>query len=331
MNEKVDERNPQQRRERIEKLKKIIKGTILAAILIPTTLAIVFIILFVRERQHNAELKTQYEELYQSMESLKDDIAYTAPEQEVYSTAQVEVSPRDALEAEAETADEEELPAEDASEDDSAQMKHVYLTFDDGPSPYTNTILDILQEYDVKATFFVVGKTENTAPPLYQRIVDEGHTLGMHSFSHKYSQIYASKEAFAEDLTGIQEYLYEITGVWSRYYRFPGGSSNTASTVDMMELIKYLQEQDIVYYDWNVISGDASGTYISADEIYENCMKGINKCNNSFLLLHDTSTKATTVEALPKIIEAVQSMDNATFAQIDDSTVPVQHKQLESE
>ncbi|MDE6738238.1 MAG: polysaccharide deacetylase, partial [Lachnospiraceae bacterium] len=162
------------------------------------------------------------------------------------------------------------IDGEDQSEEDTGVRK-VYLTFDDGPSSNTNRILDILAEYDVKATFFVVGKEEEEYQALYKRIVDEGHTLAMHSYSHKYNEIYQSLESYSADLSKLQEFLYDTTGVWCRYCRFPGGSSNTVSRVDMHELIAYLDEQDMSYFDWNISSGDAMNSSISPEEIIRNC------------------------------------------------------------
>lgn len=100
--------------------------------------------------------------------------------------------------------------------------RKVYLTFDDGPSSNTARILDILAEYDVKATFFVVGKEEEKYQELYKRIVDEGHTLGMHSYSHKYDEIYQSVDSFAQDMSKLQEFLYETTGVWCKILQISG-------------------------------------------------------------------------------------------------------------
>lgn len=203
--------------------------------------------------------------------------------------------------------------------------RQVYLTFDDGPSSNTDQILDILKEYDVKATFFVVGKTDERSVKAYQRIVDEGHTLAMHSYSHKYDEIYESKEAFAKDLNSLQEYLYETTGVWPRIYRFPGGSSNTVSKVDMQELIEYLTDIGITYFDWNVASGDAVSRTLPAETIVSNCLSGIEKQKESVILMHDASNKGTTVEALPRIIEAIQERGDTGILPITDETVPVQH------
>lgn len=203
--------------------------------------------------------------------------------------------------------------------------RKVYLTFDDGPSANTGEILDILAEYDVKATFFVVGKEEERYKPLYKRIVEEGHTLAMHSYSHKYNEIYQSKESFVEDLTKLQEFLYDTTGVWCRYCRFPGGSSNTVSRVDMHELIAYLEEQDMSYFDWNVSSGDASSGYISPDTIVRNSTAKLQNFDEAIILMHDASDKDSTVEALPKLIETIQAMEDTKILPITDDTEAVHH------
>lgn len=100
----------------------------------------------------------------------------------------------------------------------------VYLTFDDGPSERTAEILDILAEYDIKATFFVTGKEDEASRGLYKRIVDEGHTLGMHSYSNKYSEVYESREAFAEDYQRLRGYLKEVTGRTAGIIVFPGAA-----------------------------------------------------------------------------------------------------------
>lgn len=204
-------------------------------------------------------------------------------------------------------------------------IRRVYLTFDDGPSSNTGRILDTLAEYDVKATFFVIGNEEEAYQALYKRIVEEGHTLGMHSYSHKYDEIYQSVESYVQDMTRLQEFLYDVTGVWCRYCRFPGGSSNTVSRVDMRELTAYLDDQDIIYFDWNIASGDASSSYISRDAIISNCMAKLSEYQEAVILLHDASAKNTTVEALPELIERIQAMDNTVILPITEDTVPIQH------
>lgn len=205
----------------------------------------------------------------------------------------------------------------------------VYLTFDDGPSDNTAAILDTLAKYNVKATFFVVGKQDEESKAMYQRIVNEGHTLGMHSYSHKYSVIYDSLDAFETDFNEIQSYLYDVTGRECRLYRFPGGSSNQVSNTDMTEFIKFLNEEQVTYFDWNVSSGDATSQAYTADELVNNVMSDVVKYKTSVVLMHDSNTKGTTVEALGPMIEALQGM-GAQILPIDDNTTLVQHVKAES-
>ena len=293
------------RSQRVKRLKKMILWTIALAILIPV---IGCILLSVRVFQLKKQVAVLTEQL--PTEEMQEEASG------VYETTKVEESVRDT-----------ETKAEEPAKINPVKSsgKKVYLTFDDGPSSNTDQILDILKDYDVKATFFVVGKTDERSVKAYQRIVEEGHTLAMHSYSHKYDEIYESKEAFARDLNSLQEYLYETTGVWPRIYRFPGGSSNTVSKVDMQELIEYLTDIGITYFDWNVASGDAVSRTLPAETIVNNCLSGIEKQKESVILMHDASNKGTTIEALPQIIEAIQEQGDTELLPITDETVPVQH------
>jgi polysaccharide deacetylase est4C len=293
------------RSQRVKRLKKMILWTIALAILIPVTGCI---LLSVRVFQLKKQVAVLTEQL--PVEEIQEEASG------VYETTKVEESVRDT-----------ETKAEEPAKINPVKSsgKKVYLTFDDGPSSNTDQILDILKDYDVKATFFVVGKTDERSVKAYQRIVEEGHTLAMHSYSHRYDEIYESKEAFARDLNSLQEYLYETTGVWPRIYRFPGGSSNTVSKVDMQELIEYLTDIGITYFDWNVASGDAVSRTLPAETIVNNCLSGIEKQKESVILMHDASNKGTTIEALPQIIEAIQEQGDAELLPITDETVPVQH------
>ncbi|MBR7089777.1 MAG: polysaccharide deacetylase [Lachnospiraceae bacterium] len=212
-----------------------------------------------------------------------------------------------------------------AADSDSDGIHRVYLTFDDGPSIYTDDILDILAAYDVKATFFVVGRENTASYARYLRIIEEGHTLGMHSYSHVYSDIYASPESFAADTERIRSLLEDVTGYSPVFYRFPGGSSNDVSATDMHELEDYLSSQGIVYFDWNVSSGDAGKTPLSPDQIINNALQGIESRDTTVILFHDTAAKRSTVYALPSIIEAIQSMDNTVILPITYDTTVIQH------
>lgn len=212
--------------------------------------------------------------------------------------------------------------------EENDQLK-VYLTFDDGPSDNTAAILDTLAKYNVKATFFVVGKTDDQSKEMYQRIVNEGHTLGMHSYSHKYSVVYDSLDAFETDFNQLQSYLYDITGQECRLYRFPGGSSNQVSNTDMSEFIRFLNEEGVTYFDWNVSSGDATSQAYTADELLNNVLTDVPKYKTSVVLMHDSNTKSTTVEALGPMIAALQGM-GAQILPIDENTTLVQHIKADS-
>lgn len=212
-----------------------------------------------------------------------------------------------------------------ASEAEKPAGRKVYLTFDDGPSRYTEEILDILDQYDVKATFFVVGKESDWAREALQEIVDRGHTLGMHSYSHKYAEIYESVESFSEDLDKIQNYVYDATGVTSTIYRFPGGSSNTISKVDMNDFADYLDTREIRFFDWNVSSGDAVKGGVTAEQLTKNVMGDVVRHKNVIVLMHDAANKRTTVEALPIIIENILALEDTEILPITDETEPIQH------
>lgn len=202
--------------------------------------------------------------------------------------------------------------------------KKVYLTFDDGPSVNTGRILDILDSYGIKGNFFVVGTDSENLKKMYKRIIDEGHVLGMHSYSHKYSEIYASKDSFIRDLDRISDLVFEETGTRPRIYRFPGGSSNNVSRVPMKELMAVLEERGITYYDWNVLSGDATNPTLPTQDIINNSLDNIGYYEEAMILFHDLSNKTTTVEALPQIIEALLER-GITIAPIDENTMLIQH------
>ena len=294
------------RKEEIRQSKRVSAGAVICAIAFPLVISLILVI-------RVAALQSQVEDVDGAVVAVQ-----TEDEQEngIYTTVSVEMSTRS--ETGTDWLDEKE-------QIDQVWDKKIYLTFDDGPSRNTNRILDILKEYDVKATFFVVGKTDEESIKAYQRIVSEGHTLAMHSYSHKYAEVYASEESFIRDLEELQEYLYQVTGVWSRYYRFPGGSSNAVSRVDMQELIRYLDENDITYFDWNIASGDAVSDILSAETITKNCVSGIDRRPESMILMHDALEKSTTVEALPQIIEQIRDRGDAVFLPITDETIPIQH------
>lgn len=202
--------------------------------------------------------------------------------------------------------------------------KVVYLTFDDGPSENTEEILKILEKYNVKATFFITGE-DKSHRYLIKEAYDAGHTIGLHTYSHKYSEVYASVDAYFEDLEKIGEIAKEQLGFVPCFIRFPGGASNLVSAQYckeiMSELVNLVQEKGYQYYDWNLDSGDGAGK--GKDELIKNSQT--DKLNHIMLLCHDAGAKHETVEALPSIIEYYQQ-NGYEFRAIDRESYVVHHK-----
>ena len=184
--------------------------------------------------------------------------------------------------------------------------KRAYLTFDDGTSENTVKILDILKQYHVKATFFVTGSCDES---LLKRMQSEGHIIGNHTNSHKYEVLYSSSDAFWADFNKEQQYLESILGTTSPFMRFPGGSNNSIGMKNgvMGNITTQAKQNGYIYVDWNVDSGDARGNNIPKDTIVSNVLNGTNGKNEVVILMHQTKPKQTTAEALPEIIEGLQS------------------------
>ena len=297
------------RSDRVRRLKKLILILLFAALILPM---ICSVLMLVKLRQMNEELAVMTEEVNR----LKERESSSAQISErVYEEAAVAAESQDMTQPDAPMPE-----GQDAGEGNAGQEKtcKVYLTFDDGPSSNTAAILDLLKQYGVKGTFFVTGKEGEQYEALYRRIVDEGHTLGMHSYSHKYREIYASKEAFVTDLEKLQDYLYVTTGVWPRFYRFPGGSSNQVSRVDMQQLVDYLGEQDIYYLDWNIVSGDAASGIHSAKALSDRVLRYIGAEETEVVLMHDAAEKSTTVDALAIILEEITKRDDVEILPVSE-------------
>ena len=198
--------------------------------------------------------------------------------------------------------------------------KVIYLTFDDGPGPYTDQLLDVLAQYDVKATFFVVDSGYSDA---MQRIVREGHSIGIHSTTHEYKSIYSSEDAFFEDLEQMQSIIQNTTGVTTYLMRFPGGSSNTVSSFNpgvMTRLTAEVEARGYRSFAWTVSSGEAGET-TSTDRVFENVVNGVGKRNVSIVLQHDI--KSYSVAAVEKIIQ--WGLDNGYSFLPLDMTSPTAH------
>jgi len=200
--------------------------------------------------------------------------------------------------------------------------KVIYLTFDDGPNNYTTEILKILNEYNIKATFFVTNQFSE-----YQYLIkeeyDNGHSIGVHTYTHKFGLIYSSLDEYLKDFNNMNKIIYEQTGHYSKIFRFPGGSSNTVSRFNkgiITKISEKMLNDGYYYFDWNVDSKDTSTT--KPKDIYNNVINEIKKKDVSVVLLHDI--KKVNIESLSKIIE--YGLNNGyTFLPLDENSPAIRH------
>lgn len=200
--------------------------------------------------------------------------------------------------------------------------KVIYLTFDDGPGAYTEDLLDVLDKYNVKVTFFTCA---TNFPEVMKREAEAGHTVAIHSYTHDYATIYSSEEAFFKDLYAQQELIYQQTGIRATLMRFPGGSSTEMSKRYcegiMTRLTKEVEDQGFQYFDWNVLSGDAGETK-DTDEIVQNVIDGVKEHDYSVVLQHDIHKFS--VDAVERIIR--WGLDNGyTFLPLTADSPTVHH------
>ena len=201
-----------------------------------------------------------------------------------------------------------------------------YLTFDDGPSSITNSVLDILKKYNVKATFFVINSGSYNKTTL-QREVNEGHTIGLHAYDHNYAIAYKDDNSYLDGIDKLRAKVKADTGFDSHYIRFPGGSSNTISKRYskgiMSRITKTAKQRGYKYYDWNVDDDDA-GRARTADDCYNNVVRELRPNRSNIVLMHDFGTNKKILEALPRIIEYRQK-NGYTMLPIDDNTPEIHH------
>lgn len=205
----------------------------------------------------------------------------------------------------------------------------IYLTFDDGPSfDITPRILNILKENNIKATFFVVGYGKDKEE-LIKREYTEGHSIGIHGFSHEYAEIYTDLDTLMENFNKLRKMVEETTGGYqSKIIRFPGGTSNTVNKQYcegiMTEAVAKVEEEGYVYFDWNVDSSDAGGAK-TPEEVYKNVISEIQPGRNNIILMHDFAGNDKTLSVLQDIIDYCKK-ENYRFDVITQETKPIQHK-----
>lgn len=199
----------------------------------------------------------------------------------------------------------------------------IYLTFDDGPSNLTGKILDILDEEDIKATFFVTKGGEYV-----KRAYNSGHTIALHTYSHNYSYVYASESNYFADLNNVSDSVYNTIGIRPNIIRFPGGSSNTISRNYnkgiMSRLVNDVTNRGYIYFDWNIDSNDAGGDGYNSNKIYNNVINGLSHNKTNVVLMHDSSSHSSSADALRDIIKYGKN-NGYSFKAISSNTPVVRH------
>ncbi|MGN0240829.1 MAG: polysaccharide deacetylase family protein, partial [Candidatus Weimeria sp.] len=196
--------------------------------------------------------------------------------------------------------------------------KAVYLTFDDGPgSKVTPQLLAVLKKYNVKATFFIVGSQAKGHEDLLRRIVKDGHTLAIHTYTHDYRKIYSSAKAYIEDFNKTEKLIKDATGVQPKYFRFPGGGNNHyMSSAIRSEVLKQLHARGYTEMDWNATTGDAAPTYYSADKLIYNGKNSHWGRGSVVMLQHDSNPKYRTPAVTEALIRYYRSK-GCTFYNLD--------------
>lgn len=203
------------------------------------------------------------------------------------------------------------------AEKDKPAGRTVYLTFDDGPSKLTPEVLDILKKEGIKATFFVLGEQVNEHPELLKRIVEEGHTVGNHTYDHEYKELYSSFGEFATQIVKTEVAMQTAAGIRTRLVRAPGG---TFGNFDQ-SYFEAMKQAGYTMFDWNVDSGDSVRVGVPATEIMKN-IRGSKLSDETIVLLHDSSIHGESVKALPEIIRYYKEQ-GYTFAPLTDKVKPV--------
>ncbi len=205
------------------------------------------------------------------------------------------------------------------------EKKVAYLTFDDGPSEVTESVLDTLREYGVKATFFVVGNEIRDEREEYlKRMAEEGHVIGLHTYTHNQNEIYRSVDSYVQDVLRTGEKVEEVCGVRAEHYRFPWGSSNCYITGMCEKMTEKLKSFGLTHHDWNVSAEDSVGRP-SAYAIKHNIEKDFTRVSLPVILMHDSSINKTTADLLPEIIEMIRD-EGYEFDTLPNREKPYQYR-----
>lgn len=201
--------------------------------------------------------------------------------------------------------------------DSNLNIKDIYLTFDDGPSTkVTNEILDILKEEKIKGTFFIIGSKIQGREDIIKRINNEGHSIGLHTFTHKYKKIYSSNNEFIEEMQQCSDAVEQVIGICPKIIRFPTGSNGHLSK----GLLEELHRKNYKIYDWNLSLSDGLNSNTLPDKLYRQGTKPCVNPKRVFLLLHCDAENKNTCKALKDIIKFYKN-EGYSFKPITSETM----------
>lgn len=276
--------------------KRLILLVLALLILIPTVLAMVF---HAQNKSLRQQLSGQGGSVQQKTPLLPvgEPLDYQILYPELYSTA--------------------EIPVDRIRESNTA-----YLTFNSAPSANTEAILDILDTYGIKATFFVKQNEDPESDNALKLIVSRGHTIGLQGYSDSYQQIYSSVSAFLEDFKAIYDLVYEVTGVQAEIFRYPGGSINPYNCGFYQELNAEMLRRNFVFFDWNISGEGSAQEEQTGDQIRENILDGMEGKDRAIIALQDEPNGEMVISALPGVIEGLQEA-GYNLQPLTASTLPV--------
>lgn len=280
--------------------KRLIVAILAFAVVLPTVLAVVFGVLFARQQKRANWLETVNWALLNNAEipgeiQNTDDIAkYFQNKPENF-----ELSPSFDYQLKHPNLYFSRPKIE------QTQGKVCYLTFDDGPSLVTMQVLKTLEDYGIKATFFVTGANSRENEEVLLAAANAGHTIAVHSFSHDYEKIYTSVEAYLDDFELMHSRILALTGKSSGIFRFPGGSINGYNQSIYTEIIAEMVRRGFTFFDWNAAAADAVVGGISKEQIVQNVLNSAAGQEKVVLLMHDRGENATTAAALGQVIQAL--------------------------
>lgn len=270
----------------------LIIGTFLLLLTVAIVLSIVFGVKYFSLKGRSEEAATQVSLEAVATSSNASEVSSTASETEAKAPSYTKLYP--------------DMYCSKSQKQSNLGKKNVYLTFDDGPSDLTPSILDTLKRHDAKATFFVVGtQIGDHRVDILQRIIDEGHAVGIHTYSHDYNKIYSSVEEYLKDFYKAYNLVKLQTGHRATIFRFPGGSINAYNSVIYDQIIAEMTRRGFVYFDWDVSSGDA-GYSPTVTSVKNNILNAMKKKTNGIVLMHDT--KQATASALDEVLKNLKKM-----------------------